>query len=124
MIQDLRKQLEQEGFGDISDVSRRRVCIKELDAENKELGMEIGKQTEAGAEKKDPLPNPSLVSVRYVPAQTLPAQVAKKMKKQGLSFEFPGFIHRNNMDENPPLDSGVENSSLNEMCISKISQIS
>ena len=48
MIQDLRKQLEREGFGDISDVSRRRVCIKELDAENKELGMEIGKQTEAG----------------------------------------------------------------------------
>ena len=62
MIQDLRKQLERKGFGDISDVSRRRVCIKELDAENKELGMEIDKQTEAGAEKKDPLPNPSLES--------------------------------------------------------------
>ncbi|PAV15805.1 hypothetical protein PNOK_0866300 [Pyrrhoderma noxium] len=60
----------------------------------------------------EPALNPSLVSVRYVPPQTVPPQI-----RRGYSFKFPGFICRDNNEENPPLNAGVENSSLNENTI-------
>ena len=53
MIQDLREQLERKGSGNVSDVSRRRARVEELEAENEGLRMKIDEQTEALAERED-----------------------------------------------------------------------